>query len=281
MHRFRDPVVWAGVLLAIGSFFVYWLSNRAFDAGRGDLFYLADSFLHGHTWIGLVPGPFDVITFNGHIVRAVRAVPGHRPDAARRADRARGRGPVGIRDQRAARLDRRPDGLVGLGADRRVEDPRPPGDGAAARLLDPDLVGHDPRRRVAHGPPRRDDPHAVPARRDVRPQARRADGPARRRRVPDAGAARVRGTGRRAVADPDGRPTRPCGRAASAAGSRPSRGAHGSCSRSASSRPWSSSSGTTSTASATRCSPAMRSRRCPTGSRTCGTRGCSRPPTSR
>ena len=67
MHRFRDPVVWAGFLLAIVSFFVYWLSNRAFDAARGDLFYLADAFLHGKTNIAVALGPFDVIYFNGLI----------------------------------------------------------------------------------------------------------------------------------------------------------------------------------------------------------------------
>jgi hypothetical protein len=67
MDRFRSPVVWGGVLVAAVAFVVYWLSNRAFDAGRGDLFYLADAFLHGRTWIDLIPGPFDVIVFNDHI----------------------------------------------------------------------------------------------------------------------------------------------------------------------------------------------------------------------
>ena len=68
MDRVRSPVVWAGVLLAIASFFVYWLSNRAFDAGRGDLFYLADAFLHGRDVTSTSSlGPFDVIYFNGPI----------------------------------------------------------------------------------------------------------------------------------------------------------------------------------------------------------------------
>ncbi len=52
--------------VALAAFLVYWLSNRLFDAGRGDLFYLADAFLHGHTWIDVVLGPNDVIEFGGH-----------------------------------------------------------------------------------------------------------------------------------------------------------------------------------------------------------------------
>ena len=51
--------------MAVVAFVVYWLSNRAFDAYRGDLFYLADSFLHGRTSIDIVLGPNDVIYFNG------------------------------------------------------------------------------------------------------------------------------------------------------------------------------------------------------------------------
>ena len=55
-----------GICVALAAFLVYWLSNRLYDAGRGDLFYLADSFLHGHTWIDVVLGPNDVIYFGGH-----------------------------------------------------------------------------------------------------------------------------------------------------------------------------------------------------------------------
>jgi len=55
-----------GICVALAAFLVYWLSNRMFDAGRGDLFYLADSFLHGHTWIDVVLGPNDVIYFGDH-----------------------------------------------------------------------------------------------------------------------------------------------------------------------------------------------------------------------
>ena len=67
MNRFGHRSTWVGLLVALVSFFVYWLSNRFFDAGRGDLFYLADAFLHGHTWISVALGPNDVIYRDGHI----------------------------------------------------------------------------------------------------------------------------------------------------------------------------------------------------------------------
>ncbi|HEY7736740.1 MAG TPA: hypothetical protein VH813_08115 [Candidatus Limnocylindrales bacterium] len=57
----RAVVVGLGVVAA--SALVYWLSNRQFDAGRGDFFYLADAFLHGRTWLDFRPGPADVIVF--------------------------------------------------------------------------------------------------------------------------------------------------------------------------------------------------------------------------
>ena len=63
-HAWRAILVGLGV--AVVAFFVYWFSNRAFDAGRGDFFYLADAFLHGRTWIVSALGPNDVITVNGH-----------------------------------------------------------------------------------------------------------------------------------------------------------------------------------------------------------------------
>ena len=44
---------------------IYWLSDRDFDAGRGDFFYLADAFLHGRTWLDFQPGPYDVIIVDG------------------------------------------------------------------------------------------------------------------------------------------------------------------------------------------------------------------------
>jgi hypothetical protein len=53
------PVV--GIGIALVAFFVYWFSNREYEAGRGDFFYLADAFLHGRVFIDRIPGPFDVI----------------------------------------------------------------------------------------------------------------------------------------------------------------------------------------------------------------------------
>ena len=50
-----------GLVLAVVAALVYWFSNRDFDAGRGDFFYLADAFLHGRPWLEFRPGPFDVI----------------------------------------------------------------------------------------------------------------------------------------------------------------------------------------------------------------------------
>jgi hypothetical protein len=44
---------------------IYWLAARDFDAGRGDLFYLADAFLHGRTWLDVQLGPNDVIIVDG------------------------------------------------------------------------------------------------------------------------------------------------------------------------------------------------------------------------
>jgi hypothetical protein len=53
--------------LAVAAVFalLYWLSNRQFDAARGDFFYLADAFLHGRTWLAAPLGPNDVIPIDG------------------------------------------------------------------------------------------------------------------------------------------------------------------------------------------------------------------------
>jgi hypothetical protein len=56
-----DRATVIGLGLAFVAATVYWLSNRHFDAGRGDFFYLADAFLHGRTWLDFRPGPNDVI----------------------------------------------------------------------------------------------------------------------------------------------------------------------------------------------------------------------------
>jgi len=48
-----------GIALVGVSFAVYLLSNRQFDAGRGDFLYLADAFLNGRTWLLEPLGPAD------------------------------------------------------------------------------------------------------------------------------------------------------------------------------------------------------------------------------
>ena len=59
-NRFERSTV-IGLALVAVSAVLYWLANRDFDAGRGDLFYLADAFLHGRTWLEFQPGQNDVI----------------------------------------------------------------------------------------------------------------------------------------------------------------------------------------------------------------------------
>jgi hypothetical protein len=55
-------VAWGvGVGIAVAAFLVYWLTNRSFEAGRGDFFYLAEAFLHGRSWIDRALGAYDVI----------------------------------------------------------------------------------------------------------------------------------------------------------------------------------------------------------------------------
>jgi hypothetical protein len=62
-----DDAAWIGIGLTVAAAIVYWLGNRMYDATRGDLFYLADAFLHGRTWLDVRLGPQDVILRNGHI----------------------------------------------------------------------------------------------------------------------------------------------------------------------------------------------------------------------
>ena len=49
----REQAIAVGVGLVVVSFFVYWLSNQHFSAGRADFMYLADAFLHGRVWVPL------------------------------------------------------------------------------------------------------------------------------------------------------------------------------------------------------------------------------------
>jgi hypothetical protein len=66
LTRFDRPAQ-VGVGVALLAFLVYWLSNRFFDATRGDFFYLADAFLHGRVWLDVRLGFQDVIVRGGHI----------------------------------------------------------------------------------------------------------------------------------------------------------------------------------------------------------------------
>jgi hypothetical protein len=55
-------IAWGvGIGVALAAFAVYWLTNRSFEAGRGDFFYLAEAFLHGRAWIDRALGAYDVI----------------------------------------------------------------------------------------------------------------------------------------------------------------------------------------------------------------------------
>ena len=62
-----DRAAAVGVAVALVALVVYWLSNRMFDATRGDFFYLADAFLHGRVWLDDRLGFQDVILRDGHI----------------------------------------------------------------------------------------------------------------------------------------------------------------------------------------------------------------------
>src|SRR3954464_14951468 len=62
-----DRAAAVGVLVAVVAMAIYWLSNRLFDATRGDFFYLADAFLHGQTWLDVRLGFQDVIVVGDRI----------------------------------------------------------------------------------------------------------------------------------------------------------------------------------------------------------------------
>jgi hypothetical protein len=62
-----DRATWVGLSLVAFSAVIYWLCNRAYNASRGDFFWLADAFLHGRTWLDLRLGPWDVIVMDGRV----------------------------------------------------------------------------------------------------------------------------------------------------------------------------------------------------------------------
>ena len=61
----RGPIV-AAVVMVLG-FAVFLASNRNFNAGRGDFFYLADAFLHGRTWLTQALGPYDNVVIGDRV----------------------------------------------------------------------------------------------------------------------------------------------------------------------------------------------------------------------
>ena len=67
--RFRagGSTLLVGGTLVLVSFVVYLLGARLYNAGRGDYFYLADSFLHGRTWLEANLPPFDDVLVNGKL----------------------------------------------------------------------------------------------------------------------------------------------------------------------------------------------------------------------
>ncbi len=65
MTRRPSKSVLVGFAVVGISALLYWLANRDFDAMRGDLFYLADSFLHGRASLDVRLGPNDVIPVGG------------------------------------------------------------------------------------------------------------------------------------------------------------------------------------------------------------------------
>ena len=71
-----NGAVLVGLVVMVGAAVVYWLSNRLYDAARGDFFYLADAFLHGRTWLDVRLGPQDVIVRDGHIYVPFAPFPG-------------------------------------------------------------------------------------------------------------------------------------------------------------------------------------------------------------
>jgi hypothetical protein len=60
-----DRATLLGFAVVAVSLVLYWICNRAYDAARGDFFYLADAFLHGRSWLEVRLGPWDVIPVDG------------------------------------------------------------------------------------------------------------------------------------------------------------------------------------------------------------------------
>ena len=205
---------WLGILLTIGAGVVYWLSNRFFDAGRGDLFYLADAFLHGRTWLDVRLGPQDVIIQDGHIYVPFAPFPAMAlmPLVAITGPEIADQWETGINAALAAATVGLAWWFTGRAHVRNLVD----------RFLLAVLLGFSTqiwwvttRGGVWHtGQLDRDDPDPRDPHRAVGEAAGLADRPPRRRRVPHPGAARLRDP----VLRPAPRRRRPVGAAALAVG---------------------------------------------------------------
>jgi hypothetical protein len=56
-----------GLVAVAVSFVIYAATSSGFDAGRPDLFYLADAFLHGRLWLDHPLGPADNVIIDGRV----------------------------------------------------------------------------------------------------------------------------------------------------------------------------------------------------------------------
>jgi hypothetical protein len=65
LREHAPPLV--GLALPIVAFVAFLLSDRDFNAGHGDFFYLADAFLHGRTWLLLPLGAFDAVVVGSRV----------------------------------------------------------------------------------------------------------------------------------------------------------------------------------------------------------------------
>jgi hypothetical protein len=72
----RHKATWIGLAIVAVSAFVYWAGNQYYNAGRGDLFYLADAFLHGRTWLEVRLSGWDVIVIGDRIYVPFGPFPG-------------------------------------------------------------------------------------------------------------------------------------------------------------------------------------------------------------
>lgn len=63
--RSRPSLVGLGLVTL--AFFLFAVSGYQFNAGRPDLFYLADAFLHGRTWLDHPFGPWDNVVVAGRV----------------------------------------------------------------------------------------------------------------------------------------------------------------------------------------------------------------------